>query len=204
MLQSAPRFVFTNFVAISHVTITTEESETVLYGLYTELATNEMKDVVIQCDFAKLNDLLSVADFDEDKAIVKLSNVIAAGADEPATIDVAEDGGLNFIDVFICLEPVTYDHEDEREQGNNLPSYYLHSFIKNEDAVSGVERSLPHEPRAQIDFYLYALTIRYRFYLHFLQQNEDDESARHYASLEDDIVFQLAKTTYELHSVSKP
>lgn len=192
----AANFIYASSLAVSHITITLEEPEVIAFGLYATLLPHHPRELVLQCDFAQINDLLGMADYVADEIIEELADVLSTPTGEPHTIDVTGTGGINFNELLFCLQPLLFD-----ENGDHFTEseFGLYAFIKK-DASIPVSTSAPEtvDKQSELKSYLTALSIQYDFYLHFSRLAMEPSEAMLKAGLQNEVVFKLARTGYEL------
>ncbi len=204
MHQNTPiQFIYTPFLAISHITIIREEPDVTMFGLYGNMLLNEMPQLVLQCNFTQMNDLLHLADCVAEETIEYLADVLGSGITEPQTIDVTDKGGINFNDLLFCLAVIpTAGDEEEDVSVSEKQECYLHAFIKKDSSVRHLEGLLlPSDKQSRLNYYLSILSIQYDFYLHYLKQKIKTGEALFYAGLQDELIFMLAKTGYEMRQI---
>lgn len=192
---SSSYFIYTDFFTASHIIVTDSDPGIILPGVYRNMLTGTIEDVDLTCHFAQLNEMLHCDGAEDEVIIEQLVNAITSGCATPFTLDVSEAGGVECACLLYCMQPMQVSDQPVGN-GASIGECLLRAFIPKQPSVNCGTSILPAKKEDRMEYYLLLLTIRYQFYLHFIQEMPV-QTALLYSGLQDALMFHLAKAAYE-------
>jgi hypothetical protein len=126
-VSELPSHIFTSYLALSSIWISHEDTNVMLFGVYGDMVSGDIKPIMVETDFQSLNDLLNELGEDGEQVIEALAKNIMHPTEENEVIYTIEEGGLHFQDHLFALminpqeeyEYDEWDEDDEEEDDDN-------------------------------------------------------------------------------------
>ena len=194
--HKTPERIFTNHLGFTGVVVNAENDTVLMIGVYHDMLTGDFKTVEIETPFEKMYRLLSEEKTDDDADVfLKPITTYLKDPDEEQKEFIAEMG-VTYLEQIFCLRLIIEVDEEGNLCMDDEPRYALEGYMPSY-MFQFLEFQLPDEEKELTAYYNELLAMRYYVYRHFMNQKMKKRLALHVAGLEDPLLFQMSKRTFE-------